>query len=172
MKISWLSIGRLVSFVGIRWLNRRCTKRFSLLFAQNLRSDPFQVGVGVLGGDGCETSVEHEPVSKRISLLRGGDYQIGHGVLIPEAGRDVTDPQSATSLVQERWLQIEQHVGELFFGDPRGEVAVLGGYAEDIYRLKEGYLRTELTTEVIRPTPETPEAWTATLRAIARTDAE
>ena len=113
-----------------------------------------------------------EQVNKRISLLRGGDYQIGHGVLIPEAGRDVTDLQSATSLVQERWLQIEQHVGELFFGDPRGEVAVLGGYAEDIYRLEEGYLRTELTTEVIRPTPETPEAWTATLRAIARTDAE
>ena len=113
-----------------------------------------------------------EQVNKRISLLRGGDYQIGHGVLIPEVGRDVTDLQSVTSLVQERWSQIEQHVRELFFGDPRGEVAVLGGYAEDTYRLEEGYLRTELTTEVIRPTPETPEAWAATLMAIARTDAE
>ena len=92
--------------------------------------------------------------------------------MIPDPGRDIADLQSATSFVQERWSQIEQHVGELFFGDPRGEVAVLGGYAEDTYRLEEGYLRTELTTEVIRPPLETPEAWGVTLRAIARTDFE
>ena len=112
-----------------------------------------------------------EQVNRRISRLRGSEYEIGHGVLIPEAGRDVTDFQSATSLVQERWSQIEQHVGELFFGDLRGEVAALGGYAEGIYRLEEGYIRTELTTEVIRPTPETSEEWITTLQAIAKSDA-
>ena len=112
-----------------------------------------------------------EQVNGRISRLRGGDYQIGHGVLIPEAGRDVSNLQSATSFVQERWSQVEQHVGELFFGDPRAEVAVLGGYAEDTYRLEEGYLRTELTTEVIRPAPATSEAWTTMLESIARSDA-
>lgn len=113
-----------------------------------------------------------EQVNRRISRLRGGEYQIGHGVLIPEAGRDVSDLQSATSFVQERWSQVEQHVGELFFGDLRSEVAALGGYAEDIYQLEEGYIRTELTTEVIRPTPATSEEWTTILEAIARSDAE
>ena len=113
-----------------------------------------------------------EQINKRISRLRGGEYQIGHGVLIPEVGRDVSNLQSATSFVRERWSQVEQHVGELFFGDPRAEVAVLGGYAEDIYQLEEGYIRTELTTEVIRPAPETSEAWTTMLEAIARSDAE
>ena len=113
-----------------------------------------------------------EQVNVRISRLRGREYQIGHGVVIPEAGRDVSNLQSATSFVQERWSQVEQHVGELFFGDPRAEVAVLGGYAEDTYRLEEGYLRTELTTEVIRPAPATSEAWATMLEAIARSDAE
>ena len=113
-----------------------------------------------------------EQVNERISDLRGGEYQIGHGVLIPEPGRDISDPQLATSFVAERWSQVEQHVGELFFGDLRAEVAVLGGYAEDVYSVEEGYLRTELTTRVIRPNPMDPEEWTTMLQAIARTDAD
>lgn len=113
-----------------------------------------------------------EQVNERISDLRGRDYQIGHGVLIPEAGRDVSDLLLATSFVAERWSQVEQHVGELFFGDLRAEVAVLGGFAEDVYRVEEGYLRTELTTRVIRPNPVDSEEWTTMLQAIARTDAE
>ena len=113
-----------------------------------------------------------EQVNERISNLRGREYQIGHGVLIPEPGRDVSDPHLATSFVEERWSQVEQHVGELFFGDLRAEVAVLGGFAEDVYRVEEGYLRTELTTRVIRPNPADTEDWITMLRAIARTDAE
>lgn len=113
-----------------------------------------------------------EQINERVSRLRGSEYQIGHGVLIPEAGRDLSVIQSATLFVKERWSQVEQHVGELFFGDPRAEVAVLGGYAEDTYRLEEGYLRTELTTQVIRPDPATSEDWARMLGAISRRDAE
>ena len=112
-----------------------------------------------------------EQVNDRISLLRGAEYQIGHGVLIPGAGRDVSTLDSATSFVQERWSQVEQHVGELFFGDARAEVAVLGGITEDTYQIEEGYLRTELTTKIIRPEPESSEEWVALLKAVSRSDA-
>ena len=111
-----------------------------------------------------------ERVNDRISLLRGVEYQLGHAVAIPEPGRDLSNAVLAVSFVKERWSQLERHVHELFFGDPRAEVAVLGGIAEETYRIEEGYLRTELTTRVIHPKPSTQEEWTAILKAVATGD--
>lgn len=105
-------------------------------------------------------------VNDRISLLRGNEYQLGHAIAIPEPGRDLSNVELAASFVRERWLQLERHVHELFFGDPRAEVAVLGGMAEGTYQIEEGYLRTELTTRVLRPKPNTPEEWKEMLRAV------
>ena len=109
-------------------------------------------------------------VNDRISLLRGIEYQLGHAIAVPEPGRDLSNAAIAASFVRERWSQLERHVHELFFGDPRAEVAVLGGMAEETYRIEEGYLRTELTTRVIRPEPNTPEEWTEMLTAVASGD--
>ena len=111
-------------------------------------------------------------VNERISRLRGDEYQIGHGVLIPEAGRDISNLESATSFVRDRWSQVEQHVGELFFGDLRAEVAVLGGPSEEHYRVEEGYLRTELTVWTVRPKLSTSEEWVQMLTAVAGSDVE
>lgn len=109
-------------------------------------------------------------VNRRISLLRGVEYQLGHAVAIPEPQRNLSDLKLAVAFVRERWSQIERHVRELFFGDPRAEVAVLGGDAEDTYAIDEGYLRTELTTRVIRPKPNTAQEWTDLLKAVATSD--
>ena len=109
-------------------------------------------------------------VNDRISLLRGIEYQLGHAIAIPEPGRELSNAVLAASFVRERWSQLERHVHELFFGDPRAEVAVLGGVAEETYRIEEGYLRTELTTRVVRPEPNTPEKWIEMLTTVALGD--
>ena len=44
-------------------------------------------------------------VNKRLELLRGGAYQLGHAVTIPEPGRVFPDPSSALTYVKERWRQ-------------------------------------------------------------------
>ena len=107
-------------------------------------------------------------VNERISLLRGSEYQLGHAVAIPELGREFPDGAAAATFVQERWRQLEQHVGEVFFGDPRAEVAALAGSAEDEYSVVEHSIGTEQGTSIKRPRElTTPEAWAALLRALA-----
>ena len=110
-------------------------------------------------------------VNERISLLRGSEYQLGHAVAIPEPGREFPDGATAATFVRERWRQLEQHVGEVFFGDPRAEVAALAGSAAAEYSVVEHSIGTEQGTSIKRPRDlATPEAWVALLRALA--DAE
>ena len=109
-------------------------------------------------------------VNERISLLRGSEYQIGHAVVIPEVGRDLLDVGLAVDFVKERWSQLEQHVGELFFGEPRREVAALAGSGGGSYECREGYVGNELTVSVVRPSPTTADDWTNMLRAVATGD--
>lgn len=106
-------------------------------------------------------------VNDRISLLRGSEYQLGHAVVIPESGRDLSDGERAAAFVAERWSLLEQHVGELFFGEPRREVAALAGSAEGSYVCVEGYVGNELTMRVIRPDPASPDEWVAMLQQVS-----
>ena len=108
-----------------------------------------------------------QQVNGRISLLRGSEYQVGHSVVIPEAGRDLSEVGLVVPFVRERWSQLEQHVGELFFGEPRREVAALAGSTGGLYECREGYVGNELTVRVVRPSPTTAEDWTNMLRAVA-----
>ena len=108
-----------------------------------------------------------EQVNYRVSLLRGSEYQLGHGVMIPEPTRNLSNVENAVSFVRERWAKIEQHVGELFFGEHHAQVAVLGGENEDVYRVEEGYLRAEMTTRIVRPNPTTAEEWAQMLVEVA-----
>ena len=108
-----------------------------------------------------------QKVNDRISLLRGKEYQLGHAVVIPEPGRDLSHADLAAMFVKERWSEIEQHVKELFFGEPQREVAALKGSAEGTYDYQEGYVGNELTVRVVRPTPATPEEWITMLRVVA-----
>ena len=108
-----------------------------------------------------------QQVNDRISLLRGSEYQLGHAVVIPEPARHLSDIEQAAAFVRERWSRLEQHVGELFFGEPRRIVAILAGSAEGTYEYQEGYIGSELTMRVIHPSPATPGEWTKMLRAVA-----
>lgn len=108
-------------------------------------------------------------VNQRISRLRGVDYQLGHAVLFPEHGRNLSESKLAVNFVQERWLQLEQHVRELFFGDPRGEIAALAGDAIfDNYEVVERTIRGEPTLSIVRFHPTDLEGWTIFLKAVAQ----
>ena len=110
-------------------------------------------------------------VNRRIELLRGTDYQLGHAVAIPEPGRQVHEAQDAIAFVEERWKRIEDHVAEVFFGDPRVEVAVLAGSSEITYSVEEYNVGSELGRRTVRPpTPQTTTAWIRLLRYIAADD--
>ena len=110
-------------------------------------------------------------VNRRIELLRGSDYQLGHAVAIPEPGREIQDAGNAVAFVEERWGRIEDHVAEVFFGDPRVEVAVLAGSSEVTYSVEEHNVGTELGRRTTRPRmPQTITAWIRLLRDIAAND--
>ena len=109
-----------------------------------------------------------QAVNERIVLLRGSEFQLGHAVLIPEPERPLSDLSDAATFAEERWHQIERHVSEVFFGDPRAEVAALAGGAENSYSVVERSVGTEQGMSIGRPAePVTPEAWLELLRAVA-----
>jgi 5-methylcytosine-specific restriction protein B len=61
-------------------------------------------------------------VNQRISIGRGAEYQIGHGVLMGEAPPGA--PDAALEFVRPGWEILRAHVEEVFFGDLRGVAAV------------------------------------------------
>lgn len=107
-----------------------------------------------------------DQVNYRIRLLRGEAYQIGHGVLIPRKGQELLNIETAVGFVEERWTLIEQHVNELFFGNPRATVAVMGGYEEGAYRIEEEYVGAELGTRIVHPSANTSVEWIDTLKSV------
>lgn len=63
-------------------------------------------------------------VNERITLGRGAEYQIGHGVFM-EVAPDATNAAEALEYVRGPWHRIRAHVDEVFFGHVRGIAAVL-----------------------------------------------
>lgn len=65
-----------------------------------------------------------EKVNRKISLGRGPEFQIGHGVLMSGAsGSMVKD--AALHVSANNWAKVRSHVQEVFFGDLRGIAATL-----------------------------------------------
>jgi 5-methylcytosine-specific restriction protein B len=62
-------------------------------------------------------------INQRISIGRGAEYRIGHGVLI--SGEPPDDVAKALEYVKPGWDIIRAHVDEVFFGDLRGVAATL-----------------------------------------------
>lgn len=62
-------------------------------------------------------------VNERVSIGRGPEYAIGHGVFMAEPPAATT--QGALEHVSRAWNRVLAHVEEIFFGDPRGIAAVL-----------------------------------------------
>lgn len=63
-------------------------------------------------------------VNGRISLGKGPEFQIGHGILMPRVVP--TDLVEALSVAARGWERVRAHVEETFFGDLRAIAFVLG----------------------------------------------
>lgn len=63
-------------------------------------------------------------VNARISLGRGSEYQLGHGVFM-EADGPPTSVEEALDFIEAPWRRVRAHIDEVFFGHVRGVAAVL-----------------------------------------------
>lgn len=66
-----------------------------------------------------------QEVNRRISLGRGPEYQLGHGVFLEGDEAPPTDVEDALKFIATPWGRIRAHVEEVFFGHTRGVAAVL-----------------------------------------------
>lgn len=75
--------------------------------------------------DVFKASVEAwKKVNGRISLGRGVEYQVGHGVIMAiDSPKSVSLPESLVAVARV-WNKVRTHVEEVFFGDLRGVAAV------------------------------------------------
>lgn len=81
-----------------------------------------------------------EAVNQRISLGRGSEFQLGHGVFLTGATAPAQDLPGALSTISEVWGYIQTHIEEVFFGDLRGIATVynvIDGPSTHPFRLTE-----------------------------------
>ncbi len=76
--------------------------------------------------DALEASVRAwSVINKKISLGRGAEFQIGHGVLMPSTPLHPLPLGEVLEYLCVGWAKIRAHVEEVFFGDTRGIAATL-----------------------------------------------
>jgi 5-methylcytosine-specific restriction protein B len=76
-------------------------------------------------------------VNERISLGRGPEFQIGHGIF-PLSEESPNEVDAALRFVADPWQRIRTHVDEVFFGNVSGVAAVLNaGSVGNPVRLEE-----------------------------------
>jgi 5-methylcytosine-specific restriction enzyme B len=91
-------------------------------------------------------------VNHRITLLRGSEYQLGHGVLMRPDGPPGTTVDEALVYAQGVWSKIREHVNELFFGDVRTIAAILSAdRAGSPFELRTGIFADTPTQELTGP---------------------
>lgn len=109
-----------------------------------------------------------EAVNDRLSLGRGMDYQIGHGVLMQSSAPKAT-PDEVVRYLQQSWIRILAHIGEVFFDEPRAVAAVLrvGESAGHPWKLEERTFAGQLAPRLRTPNPEDAREFQQLLVAIA-----
>lgn len=110
-----------------------------------------------------------EKVNRRISLGRGPEFQIGHGVLLSGLSNPM-DLQEVLDCTVRGWAKIRAHVQEVFFGDLRAIAATLNAIDGPDYhplRLEEVAFADDVRFELTGPARiETNKIYDA-LRGIA-----
>jgi 5-methylcytosine-specific restriction protein B len=109
-----------------------------------------------------------EKVNRRISLGRGSEFQIGHGMLMSNASPNLTK-DGALELVANHWVRLRAHVQEVFFGDLRGIAATLNaidGPEFNPLQLVEAEFADDLRYELSGPSRIGPDKIYDALRAI------
>lgn len=107
-------------------------------------------------GDALEASVRAwAAVNEQISLGRGSEFQIGHGVLMSGAKPQMLSLPEALGTLCVGWAKVRAHVEEVFFGDTRGIAATfnaLDGPAFNPFKLTETTFADDLRFRLEGPT--------------------
>jgi len=110
-----------------------------------------------------------EKVNRRISLGRGPEFQIGHGVLMSGVSGVAMTLDAVLQISAKNWAKVRAHVQEVFFGDLRGIAATLNaidGPAFHPLQLVETTFADDIRYELAGPSRIGPEKIYAALRAI------
>lgn len=110
-------------------------------------------------------------VNEQISLGRGVEFQIGHGVLMSDAKPAAMTLNEALSFLCIGWAKVRAHVEEVFFGDIRGIAATLNaldGPAFNPFKLTETTFADDLRFRLEGPNNFSANDIYPALRAIAR----
>lgn len=111
-------------------------------------------------------------VNKQISLGRGTEFQIGHGVLMSDLRPQSLSLNDALGVLCVGWAKVRAHVEEVFFGDTRGIAAVLNALDGPIYnpfKLTETTFADDLRFQLDGPTNFSEENIYVALRAFSET---
>lgn len=110
-------------------------------------------------------------VNEQISLGRGAEFQIGHGVLMSNGKPLVVTLDEALSFLCIGWAKVRAHIEEVFFGDSRGIAATLNaldGPAFNPFKLTETTFADDLRFRLEGPNNFSVIDIYPALRAIAR----
>jgi 5-methylcytosine-specific restriction protein B len=122
--------------------------------------------------DALEASVRAwASVNEQISLGRGPEFQVGHGLLMTETKPQTVSLQDALATLCIGWAKIRAHVEEVFFGDTRGIAAAvnaLDGPAFNPFKLTEMTFADDLRFQLEGPVNFNEANIYQALRAFAR----
>ena len=109
-------------------------------------------------------------VNMQISLGRGPEFQIGHGVLMSNVSPGTMALNDAKEFVSLGWSKVRAHIDEVFFGDVRGVAATLNaleGPAYNPFKLIEATFADDLRFRLDGPVALSSSDIYPVLRAIA-----
>jgi 5-methylcytosine-specific restriction protein B len=110
-------------------------------------------------------------VNEQISLGRGVEFQIGHGILMSDVKPSAMTLPEALAFLCVGWAKVRAHVEEVFFGDLRGIAATLNaldGPAFNPFKLTETTFADDLRFRLEGPNNFSAANIYPALRAIAR----
>lgn len=110
-------------------------------------------------------------INQQISIGRGAEFQIGHGVLMSDAKPGAMALQEALAFLCVGWSKVRAHVEEVFFGDVRGVATTMnamGGVAHNPFSLDETTFADEIRYRLEGPVNLTAVSIYDALRAFAR----
>lgn len=108
-------------------------------------------------------------VNAKISLGRGREFQIGHGILMSGGKPGSMTLDEAKTFISLRWAKVFTHIEEVFFGDVRGVAAtlnVLRGPVSSPFKLIETTFADELRFVLSSPSTIAASNIYPALRAI------
>lgn len=110
-------------------------------------------------------------INEQITVGRGSEFQIGHGVLMPDVELSTLNLSQVLGFLCVGWAKIRAHVEEVFFGDTRATAAAinaLDGPEYNPFRLTETTFADDIRFSLEGPTNFTEINIYPALRAFSR----